>query len=99
MAFAALALGSCTTEPQTEPLNIDNQLSAEEISAAQFTPTVMWKMGRVGSVSLSPDASKAIYTITRYNMAENRGISQIYLLSGGLRRLTSELGFLLKCLG
>ena len=49
MAFAALALGSCTTEPQTEPLNIDNQLTAEEISAAQFTPTVMWKMQANGS--------------------------------------------------
>ena len=78
MAFAAFALGACTTEQQPQPLNIDNQLSAEEISAAKFTPDVMWKMGRLASASLSPDASKALYAITRYNMAENRGLSQIY---------------------
>jgi len=79
MAFAAFALGSCTTEPQPQPLNIDNQLSAEEISAAKFTPDVMWKMGRLASATLSPDGSKALYAITRYNMAENRGLSQIYV--------------------
>ena len=79
MAFAAFALGACTTEQQPQPLNIDNQLSAEEISAAKFTPDVMWKMGRLASASLSPDASKALYAITRYNMAENRGLSQIYI--------------------
>ncbi len=79
MAFAAFALGSCTTEPQPQPLNIDNQLSAEEISAAKFTPNVMWKMGRLASATLSPDGSKALYAITRYNMAENRGLSQIYV--------------------
>lgn len=79
MAFAAFALGSCSTEPQPQPLNIDNQLSAEEISAAKFTPDVMWKMGRLASATLSPDGSKALYAITRYNMAENRGLSQIYV--------------------
>ena len=79
MAFAAFALGSCTTEPQPQPLNIDNQLSAEEISAAKFTPDVMWKMGRLASATLSPDGSKALYAITRYNMAANRGLSQIYV--------------------
>ncbi|MBR7097450.1 MAG: S9 family peptidase, partial [Alistipes sp.] len=79
MAFAAFALGSCTTEPQPQPLNIDNQLSAEEISAAKFTPDVMWKMGRLASATLSPNGSKALYAITRYNMAENRGLSQIYV--------------------
>ena len=79
MAFAAFALGSCTTEPQPQPLNIDNQLSAEEISAAKFTPDVMWKMGRLASATLSPDGSKALYAITRYNMTENRGLSQIYV--------------------
>ena len=78
MAIAALALGACTPKEQNTALEINNTLSADEIAAARFTPDVMWKMGRLGGAALSPDAQTALYTITRYNMAENRGLTQIY---------------------
>ena len=77
MAMAVFALGSCTSQ-QPVTLDIDNQLTQEEIAAARFTPEVMWKMGRLGSASLSPDGSSAVYSVTRYNMKENKGLSQIY---------------------
>lgn len=79
MAIAAIALTACTTKKQPKTLNIDNKLTQEEISAARLTPSVMWKMGRLGSASLSPDGTKALYAITRYNMQENKGLSQIYV--------------------
>ena len=79
MAFAAFALGACTPKEQPTTLDIDNKLTPEEISAARLTPPVMWKMGRLASASLSPDGTKALYAITRYNMSENRGLSQIYV--------------------
>ena len=79
MAITALALSSCAPKESSAPLSIDNQLSAEEISLARFTPEVMWKMSRLGSATLSPDGKSALYTLTRYNMAENRGLTQIYL--------------------
>ena len=78
MAIAALALGACTPKEQNTALEINNTLSADEIAAARFTPDVMWKMGRLGGAALSPDAQTALYTITRYNLAENRGLTQIY---------------------
>ena len=78
MAIAALALGACTPKEQNTALEINNTLSADEIAAARFTPDVMWKMGRLGGAALSPDAQTALYTITRYNMSENRGLTQIY---------------------
>ena len=78
MAIAAMALASCTTQkPAT--LDIDNALTQEEIDAARLTPPVMWKMGRLGAASLSPDGATSLYTITRYNMAENKGLTQIYV--------------------
>ncbi len=78
MAIAAMALASCTQEkPAT--LNIDNTLTAEEIAQARLTPPVMWKMGRLGAASLSPDGTKSLYAITRYNMEENKGLTQIYV--------------------
>ena len=78
MAIAAMALASCTIqEPQT--LDIDNTLTQEEIAQARLTPPVMWKMGRLGAASLSPDATTALYAVTRYNMAQNKGLTQIYV--------------------
>ena len=87
-----MALASCTVQkPAT--LDVENALTPEEIAAAQFTPDVMWKMGRLGAASLSPDGAKALYTITRYNMAENKGLTQIYvrdMASGEVATLTDN---------
>ena len=93
MAIAAFALGACTPKEQPKALEIDNKMTAEEIAAAQFTPAVLWKMGRLGGASLSPDGTKALYTITRYNMSENRGLTQIYvrdMASGQEKELTDN---------
>ena len=88
-----MALLSCLTgcEQRPQPLEIDNSLTTEEIAAAKFTPEVMWKMGRVGAAVLSPDGSQLLYTVTHYNMAENRGVTAIYLRSmesGAVKQLT-----------
>lgn len=75
MALIALGLGGCKEAPA--PLEIDNSLTSEEIAAARLTPEVMWKMGRIGSATLSPDGTALLYTLTRYNIAENRGATTI----------------------
>ena len=75
MASLVLGFVGCNTAP--EPLKIDNALTAEEIAEARLTPEVMWKMSRIGSHTLSPDGTTLLYTLTRYNMEENRGISVI----------------------
>ncbi|MBR3793056.1 MAG: PD40 domain-containing protein, partial [Alistipes sp.] len=93
MAITALALSSCAPKESSAPLSIDNQLTAEEISLARFTPEVMWKMSRLGSATLSPDGKSALYTLTHYNMVENRGLTQIYLrdmVSGAETALTDN---------
>ena len=77
MAFAALGLTGCTGRPQ--PLETDHALTAAEIEAGILTPEVMWKMGRAGSSSLSPDGSRLLYTVTNYDVAENRGVTQIFV--------------------
>ena len=90
MAFLSCLVG-CEQRPQ--PLTIDNALTPEEIAAAKFTPEVMWKMGRVGSVALSPSGEQLVYTVTYYNMEENRGVTAIYLrdmASGAVKQLTDH---------
>ena len=82
MTFAAiLAVGCCSEggDKTPKPLKIDNALTAEEKEAGKFTPEVMWKMTRIGQQTLSSDGSLLIYTTTQYNMAENRGITLLWL--------------------
>lgn len=77
IAMALLLSGfvGCNTAP--EPLKIDNALTADEVAAARLTPEVMWKMSRIGEHALSPDGATLLYTLTRYNMDENRGVTVI----------------------
>lgn len=91
MAIAAVGLGGCNKRP--EPLKIDNALTAEEIAAGRLTPEVMWKMSRAGGSSISPDGTTLLYQQTNYNMAENRGVTTIWvedLASKAVTRLTDN---------
>ena len=91
MAIAAVGLGGCNKRP--EPLKIDNALTAEEIAAGRLTPEVMWKMSRAGSSSISPDGTTLLYQQTDYNIAENRGVTTIWvedLASKAVTRLTDN---------
>ncbi len=93
MAIMALAVTSCRNGGKPEPLEIDNGLTEAEIAAGVFTPEVMWKMGRVGSSVLSPDGKSVAYTVTYYNMKENRGASSIFVRDeNGTRRITDNAG-------
>ncbi|MEG0789720.1 MAG: S9 family peptidase [Alistipes sp.] len=75
MAMAALGVDAGAARPV--PLTINNALSSQEVEAGILTPEVMWKMRRAGSSSLSPDAQTLLYTVSDYNMAENRGVTTI----------------------
>ena len=78
--MAAILLTGCSQNATLEVMEFTNNLTPEEIAAGKFTPEVMWKMGRVGSQKLSPDGTLAAFTITYYNMAENKGTTGIYLM-------------------
>lgn len=47
----------------------------------RLTPEQLWSMGRIGSTVLSPDKTNILYTVTTYNISENRGYSAIYILN------------------
>lgn len=47
----------------------------------RLTPELLWSMGRIGSIVLSPDKTNILYTVTTYNISENRGYSAIYILN------------------
>ena len=93
MAIFAMAAVGCTQQEQPQPLEINNALTEQEISAGILTPEVMWKMRRAGSSSLSPDGQTLLYTLTDYSMQENRSLTQIFtqsLADKAIKRLTDN---------
>ncbi|MDE2564673.1 MAG: S9 family peptidase [Burkholderiales bacterium] len=52
----------------------------------------LWQLERVAGLALAPDGERAVCSVTRYSMADNRGASSLWLLptrAGAPRRLTS----------
>ena len=39
----------------------------------RLTPERLWSMGRIGSVVSSPDGKSVVYTLTKYDIKENKG--------------------------
>jgi dipeptidyl aminopeptidase/acylaminoacyl peptidase len=57
----------------------------------QMTPEILWSFGRIGEFAVSPDASTIAYTVTYFDLKENKGNAEIYLMDadgGNVRQLT-----------
>ena len=50
-----------------------------------YTPELLWKLGRVSDIQVSPDTKTILYGVSWYNLAENKGNRDLYTLpvSGG----------------
>jgi dipeptidyl aminopeptidase/acylaminoacyl peptidase len=66
--------------------------SAASAQQKPFTATDLWKLQRVGLPVASPDGSRAAFVVTSYDIAENRGNADIYVLreTGEPSRLTAS---------
>lgn len=95
-AFFATAAVSCTerVREKSDTMSIRNALTEEEKKAGILTPEVMWKMGRVGGSVLSPDGATVLYTVTSYDMAENKGTTDVWSVpsAGGKAVLITDPG-------
>ena len=84
---AVILMSSCMQKEnqtnETKVIEINNVLTEAEIAGRLFTPEVMWKMGRVGNSTISPAGDRFAYTVTYYNMDENRGVTNIYIQTFG----------------
>jgi dipeptidyl aminopeptidase/acylaminoacyl peptidase len=57
-----------------------------------FTVEDLWRIERIGSLSLAPGGAQAVCSLASYSMEDNKAQSSLWLLStfgGGPRRLTS----------
>ncbi|SNC75464.1 Dipeptidyl aminopeptidase/acylaminoacyl peptidase [Hymenobacter gelipurpurascens] len=60
-----------------------------------YTPELLMKLGRLGEMQVSPDRKQVAYTITRYNLSENKGNTDIWVVpvaGGAAKQLTNTSG-------
>ncbi len=70
-------------------------LSSASIVSAQtkMVPETLWKFGRVAEPTVSPDGKSVVYTVTRYNVEENRGNTELFIVpvsSGEPKQITNS---------
>lgn len=58
----------------------------------KFTPELMWKLGRISEMQLSPDGKTILYNVRFYDVSANKGNSDLYTLpvTGGQPKKLTE---------
>ena len=59
---------------------------------SKMVPETLWKFGRVSEPKVSPDGRSIVYNVTRYNVEENKGNTDLWLVSsdgGSTKQLTN----------
>ena len=72
-----LLMAGC--KQKEEPENIIGRPSVS-VQNGRFTPELMWKLGKMGEYALSPDGKQIAYTTTFYDMSQNKGNAEVYLI-------------------
>lgn len=69
--------------------------SLKEGVTQKITPEFLWSLGRISEIKVSPDGSLVLFGITNYNIAENKGNRDLFVIpvtGGEPKRLTESQG-------
>ena len=67
-----------------------------KIENQRLTPEALWAMGRIGSVSVSPDAGRIAYTVSYYSVEQNKSNAELFVMNAdgsGKLQLTRDNAF------
>ena len=70
-----------TTIRQEIAPHFSNQLTVKEKAGGVMTPEILWKFGRLGSFSLSPDGLQVVYDVTDYDLQTEARRTNIFKIS------------------
>ncbi len=78
-----LAFYSCKPKQPETPVStaIDVNLTAEEKAGGVLTPEILWKYGRIGTITLSPDGATVLYTVTNYDLPTEARTTNIFSIT------------------
>lgn len=80
--FSLLTLGailfSCSNQKTNKEMTNNYQPEVPVLSSDVMTPEVLWSFGRVGEPVVSPDGTTVLYSVTTYNVEENKSYRDLY---------------------
>lgn len=74
MALTAVSCSNSTDSPQ-----IGRQYP--EIKDNRMSPEVLWAMGRVGGVQVSPDGKRVLYSVSYYSVEQDKSNSDLFMMN------------------
>lgn len=77
MALAVLATSCSDAQKESEVIGRQNPTIVD----GRMTPEVLWSFGRIGSVNVSPNGERIVYTVTYFDIPENRSNSEIFVMN------------------
>ena len=78
MAISSIAM-SDNVQAQTKETEIIGK-STITIEGGLMTPEALWAMGRIGSVTVSPDAQSIVYGVSYYSVEQNKSHHTINIM-------------------
>ena len=94
---ATLALTTSCQEMQNPNEAKDPIIGRQEVTVTngRMTPEVLWAMGRIGGMSVSPDGKQIAYTVSYYSVPQNKSHRVIYVMNadGTNNRLLTTTAF------
>ncbi|MBR3413219.1 MAG: S9 family peptidase [Bacteroidales bacterium] len=90
LAAAMLLMVGCKQKQEAESIIGRPSVS---VGDGHFTPELMWKLGKMGEFDVSPDGARIAFTTTYYDMEQNKGNAEVYVMptngASGAIRLTN----------
>src|SRR5471030_1501227 len=59
----------------------------------KLTPETLWRLGRLGSATVTPDGSRVIYSVSVYNINLNKSEPNLFTVpvaGGAVQQITNE---------
>ena len=77
LAAAMLLMVGCKQKQEAESIIGRPSVS---VGDGHFTPELMWKLGKMGEFDVSPDGARIAFTTTYYDMEQNKGNAELYVM-------------------
>lgn len=89
LIFTVIVFISCAVFCQT----LQQNLKGGEINTYLMTPEILWSLGRVSNVTVSPDKSQILFAVRYYDIEKNKSQNDFYIIpseGGKIIRLTNS---------
>ncbi|MFO8053683.1 MAG: S9 family peptidase [Bacteroidales bacterium] len=93
LALLFLSITACDADKEKEEKKKEKPEKEVSVSTSVMTPELLWKLGRVSDIRLSPDQEKVLFGISRYDLEKNSGQKDLFVMeigSGEMHKLTSS---------